>query len=250
MLLIAAIIALAVTATVFAVAASEPSAEIEMSNLSLRQNAIIKYAVSVKNLPSGATVGVDVHRFGKTGDATFSEIAEIDGKEYYIFDVSDLSAAEMTVDVYARPYIEKSDGNRIYGAEKKSSVLEFVYKATGKIPGGNVLDADTQTMLYSMLAYGAAVQDYIGENLDRPADAQYYQVKVNEGVLANGDTSGLYLEGDRITVIANEKEDHKFLSWTNSLGNTVSTSSSYTTTVGTKNETYTAVYQKDHKDGF
>ena len=229
---------------IFAIAAGEPTAEIKLHNLSMRQNVVVKYAVEVENLPSGATVGVEVQRIGKFSEATFSEIAEIDGKEYYIFDVDDLSAAEMTTDLYARPYIEKAGGQRIYGAPKKSSILEYAYKILGKIPGGKESSDSVKNLLRAMLEYGAAVQRYTGQNLDRLADAEYYQIKVNDGVLSNGDASGLYLSGDFIGLVADEKEEQEFVGWENSLGTVVSTSKNYTLTVGTKNETYTAVYEK------
>ncbi len=229
---------------IFAIAAGEPTAEIKLHNLSMRQNVVVKYAVEVENLPSGATVGVEVQRIGKFSEATFTEIAEIDGKEYYIFDVDDLSAAEMTTDLYARPYIEKAGGQRIYGAPKKSSILEYAYKILGKIPGGKESSDSVKNLLRTMLEYGAAVQRYTGQNLDRLADAEYYQIKVNDGVLSNGDASGLYLRGDFIGLVADEKEEQEFVGWENSLGTVVSTSKNYTLTVGTKNETYTAVYEK------
>ena len=229
---------------IFAIAAGEPTAEIKLHNLSMRQNVVVKYAVEVENLPSGATVGVEVQRSGKFSEATFTETAEIDGKEYYIFDVDDLSAAEMTTDLYARPYIEKAGGQRIYGAPKKSSILEYAYKILGKIPGGKESSDSVKNLLRTMLEYGAAVQRYTGQNLDRLADAEYYQIKVNDGVLSNGDASGLYLSGDFIGLVADEKEEQEFVGWENSLGTVVSTSKNYTLTVGTKNETYTAVYEK------
>ncbi len=236
-------IILLVGATAFA--AAEPSAEIKLHNLSTKQNVVIKYAVEVKNLPGGATVGVDLRREGKSSEATFSEIAEIGGKEYYIFDADDLSAAEMTVDVYARPYIERDDGTRIYGAEKKNSILEYAYKALGKIDTSTEASAEIKALLNSMLKYGAEVQRYTETNLERPADAEYYQVNVVGGTLSDGYTSGLYRSGEQITLTAPAVSGKNFKNWTNSAGASVSTSATYTFTVGSKNETYTAVYQKD-----
>ena len=138
---------------VFALAANEPSAEIKLNNLSYRQNVVIKYAVEVKNLPSGATVGVSLKKNGVVSEATFSEIAEIDGKEYYIFDADELSADEMTVDVYATPYVKKANGSYVYGAEKKSSVLTYAYKILGKISGGKDTTDEVKALLKSMLKY-------------------------------------------------------------------------------------------------
>ncbi len=249
---IAALLAIALifTAGVAIFAASTPTVEVELTNLSFRQNVAIKYAVKVTNLPSGATVGISIKKgspaAAETFEATFDEVAEIDGTEYYIFTVDCLSAAEMTVDVYATPYVKAASGSTLAtGAEKKSSVLKYAYMAFGKINEGKEMSADVQTLLASMLNYGSAVQNYVGFNTNRLANGSYYQVKLTGGTLADGHTSGLYKSGEAVTLTASVPSGKVFDSWRNSSGTVVSTSKTATVTVGTKNETYIATYSSD-----
>ena len=247
-LLAAVVLSLLVGAVAFA--ASTPTVKIELTNLSIRQNVAIKYAVKVANLPSGATVGISVKKgspdAAETYEATFDQIAEIDGTEYYIFSVDCLSAAEMAVDVYATPYVKSASGSNLAtGAEKKSSVLKYAYMACGKIDGGRVMSEDVQTLLSSMLEYGAAVQNYVGFNTDRLANDKYYRVELTDGTLADGHTSGLYKSGETVTMTADTKTGKIFDGWKNSSGTVVSESEKATVTVGSKNEIYTAVYSSD-----
>ena len=234
------VIALALTlVAIFAFAENEPTVEIELNNLAYMENVVIKYAVEVKNLPDGAAVGVSLKRNGIVSEARFDKITEIYGKDYYVFDVANLGAHEMTVDVYATPYIEKADGSRIYGAEKKSSVLTYAYKMLGKIEGGKEITDEIKNLIESMLTYGACVQIYGEKNLDRLANAEYYQVKVAGGTLSDGHTSGLYQNGETVTLVSEEGKIFDF--WKNSKGEVVSRDSRATVTVnGT--ETYTATY--------
>lgn len=231
---------------VFAFAADEPTVEIRLNNLSYKQNVIIKYAVEVKNLPEGAEIGVKLEKNGVISEAKFDEMAEIYGDEYYIFDANNLAADEMTVDVYATPYIKKADGSYIYGDEKKSSVLVYSYKILGKIEGGKETDDDVRALIESMLLYGASVQRYSGRNTDRLASADFYQVKTVGGRLADGHTSGLYVSGEEVTLTADSMVGQSFVGWKDSSGKIVSTDESFTLTVGNKNEVYTAHYETDN----
>ena len=232
---------------IFAFAEDEPVPviEIRLNNLSYKQNVIIKYAVEVKNLPDGATVGVRIEKNGIVSEAEFDDITEIYGDDYYVFDAKELAADEMTVDVYATPYIKKADGTYIFGDEKKSSVIEYSYKILGRIEGGKETTDDVKTLIGSMLKYGAAVQKYSGKNIDRLATADHYQIKVREGRLSDGHSSGLYVSGEQVDLIADSVAGKSFVGWKDSSGTVISMERNLTVTVGTKNETYTATYKED-----
>ena len=238
----------AMGAVIFGYAASEPTAEIELFNIEYKQNVCIKYAVEAKNLPNGATLGVKIERNGATTEAVSAGISEIYGKEYYIFDVADLTANEMAVDIYASPYVKKADGSYVYGAQKKNSVLEYAYKIMGKIEGGVSVSNDVKVLLSRMLEYGAAVQQYTGLNTDRLASAEYYQITTVGGTLSDGFAKGLYKTGETVTLTANEPaKGYKFVGWRSSVDGSLITGS--TVKVGKTNAVYTAEYEDDRNVG-
>ena len=250
LLLLAVAVALVLTlAGVFAFAANEPSAEIKLINLEYNQNVEIKYAVEVKNLPGGASVGVKLTRSISKGgeistinsEAKFDDIIELGGKEYYVFDAADLSASEMSTYVYATPYVKIGEDSYVYGAAKKTSILEYAYKMFGKIEGGVSGSNNVKTMITRMLDYGTAVQKYSSVNLDRLANATYYQVNVSGGKLADGYTSGLYLAGESVALTADPAQvGREFLGWKKSGSDALIETDAIT--VGTANATYTSQY--------
>ena len=243
--LILATVLLAISLTligVFASAASDPTVEIRLNNLSYTQNVVVKYALEVKNLPGGATVGVRLERNGVVSEAEFDEIANINGKDYYLFDAVDLMADEMAVDIYATPYIMKADGTYIYGSQKKSSVLEYAYKIMGKIEGGVPVDNSVKNLLACMLDYGAAIQLYTGKSTDRLATDDFYQVKLVGGEFSDGFAKGLYKEGDLLTPTANPPAaGFKFAGWRSSVDGSLITDG--VIKVGSANAVYTAEYE-------
>ena len=239
---VTAIVAVLTLVCVFATAANEPTVEIRLNNISYKQNVFIKYAVEVENLPDDATVGVKIEKGGAAGEAVFVGLSNIYGKQYYVFDVVDLTANEMAVDIYATPYIEKADGKYVYGETKKCSVLEYTYKILGKIEGGVSVSDQVKTLLTRMLDYGAAVQEYTGLNLDRLATADYYQITTVGGVLSDGFTSGLYKKGDVVTLEAvNIPEGYMLAGWRSSVDGSLITDSVITVT--DENVVYTAEYK-------
>ncbi|MBQ8441388.1 MAG: leucine-rich repeat protein [Clostridia bacterium] len=163
-------------------------------------------------------------------------------QECYVFNFDKLAAKQMTVDVYSRVYA--TDGNtEYYSPLDKYSVLLYCYNMLGKT-SSTVPTEKMTNLLTSLLEYGAAAQDFFGENVDRLANDDYYQIKLEGTTLSDGTNYGLYLEGDEISVTAPETNDEgkSFLYWQNSAEEQVSEDASYTITVGTQNETYTAVY--------
>ena len=168
--------------------------------------------------------------------------AVIDSTECYLFDFRELAAKQMTVDVYAKVYATDGE-NEYYSKLNKYSVLQYCYYMLGKT-SSNVPDENFENLLNSLLAYGAAAQEYFKENTDRLAIDSYYQIKVENALLPDGSTSGLYKSGAQITVTAaaTNAEVKDFLYWQNSASEQVSEDQTYTITVGEQNETYTAVY--------
>ena len=242
-------VTLALVLGAVAIAAATPTVEIELTNLSYRQNVAIKFAVKTTSLPAGATVGVSVKKGSpdatESFEATLDEVTEINGTEYHIFTVDCLTASEMAIDIYATPYVKLSGGSTVYGREKKTSILKYAYMALGKIDEGRELSAEVQTMIAAMLNYGAAVQDYTGTNTDRLANESYYQIKVVGGLLPDGHASGFYKSGESVTLTATPGGNLKFDCWKNSSGASVGTSSTLTVTASAKNEVYTAVASAD-----
>ena len=224
--------------------------KVQSRTLLLEDSVYIRYYVPVEGT-NGADVKMifwlepqDEYVYG-TQDYTLSPNKDtvVSGSaEYYIFDFKELAAKQMTVDVYARIYVADESGEH-YGKLNKYGVLHYCYYMLGKT-STNVPDADFENLLNSLLSYGAAAQKYFNENTSRPADADYYQIKIKNALLPDGSTSGLYLKGDEITVTAaaTNEAGKDFLYWQNGAEEQVSEDATYTITVGEENETYTAVY--------
>ena len=225
-----------------------PTAEIKYHNLSYKANVSIKYAVEVKNLPDGTgvadVIGVKVRKGDTDYEADYEGQTFINGAEYSVFGFSALSAAEMTVDVYATPYVKISETEVITGKMHKNSVLDYSYKILGKIEGGNEFSPKVRNLILNMLSYGAAVQDYSETNTDRMANADYYQISAVNGTLPDGFAKGLYQEGDSVTLTATPKPGYIFSCWKNSAGEAVGNLLSITVEVGNENAVYTAVFER------
>ena len=225
-----------------------PTAEIKYHNLSYRANVSIKYAVEVTDLPEGVgvadAVGVKVRKGDTDYEADYEGQTFIGGAEYSVFGFSELSAAEMTVDVYATPYVKISETEVITGKMHKNSVLDYSYKILGKIEGGNEFSPKVRNLILNMLSYGAAVQDYSETNTDRMANADYYQISAVNGTLPDGFAKGLYQEGDSVTLTATPKPGYVFSCWKNSAGEAVGNLPAITVEVGNENAVYTAVFER------
>ncbi len=216
-------------------------------NLSFRSNVCIKYAIatedtSVKMLIWRAPQTEYIYSPQTTVLAPVATDA-IDGKSCLIFDYTELAAADMTEVVYARAYKDNGDGTYEYGAVKKYSILQYAYNKLG-YTGTASTDEELKQMLRDMLVYGASAQKYLERNTDRLATADFYQVVVEGGLLADGCTEGLYLAGETVTLIASatNAEGGAFSHWVNSAGETIGSTVTYALTVPAKHDTYTAVY--------
>ena len=224
-----------------------PNLELTYTNLSFNDAVYIKYAVSAENItPDDVRLLVWTEPqsdYTDTSNATVLMplyLDEIDGAEYIVFDYTDLAAKQMTDVVYARAYAVV-DGVDYYSAVNKYSILQY---AQNKLATST--DAKLKALLSNMLDYGATAQEYFGYNVDRLPTATWYQIKVTAGTLDDGNTSGLYLPGDKVTLIVPEAdaEGKVFSCWVDESGNEVATTATYELTVGTTNATYTPVYVK------
>ena len=222
------------------------------NNLSLSDSVYIYYAVPVEG-----TNGKDVKMlFWLTPQSDYvygtqefvispePAIEKINDVDCYIFNFNKLAAKHMTVDVYARVLVEDETGYH-YSDLDKYSVLQYCYNMLGKTT--NVIPAaKTEKLLNALLEYGAAAQEFFETNLDKLANADYYQVTLNGATLADGYYTGLYAEGTELTVDVPmiDASGASFSHWEDSKGNTVETTAPNKLTVSNKNETYTPVYVK------
>lgn len=233
----------------FSVAASESEAElsIDYCNLSFRDRVTIKYAVDsgdvtdVKLLiwtekPVSYTYGTQKYVLESVGKS------KINGKDYMTFDFNELSAKQMTDTVYAVAYVDRA-GVQSYSAPHKYSILQYAYNTLGKTKPSTA-SPELISLLENMLEYGAAAQLNFDYHEERLANADYYQVVVDGGVLADGFNHGLFLEGEIITLSAPPINDQSeaFSGWIDPLGSVISTDSTATYTVGNGNVTILASY--------
>ena len=250
---LAVLLMLAVVPFTIGATAAEPTMNIAYCNLSFRDTVCIKYAVAAEGVndvklliwneaQTDYTIG--------TEDATLKTVGttDIDGVTHQVFDYTELAAKQMTDVVYARAYA-KVDGVDYYSDVNKYSILQYAYNKLGKT-GTASTDEKLKTMLSDMLAYGASAQLYFEYKTDSLATDDFYQVVLTSGTLADGSTHGLYSVGDKVTLSASATDANgvPFAHWADSKGNQIATTQTYELTVGTKNETYTAVYEQGYTE--
>lgn len=240
MLLIGATIAVSATG-------NAPEMSIDYCNLSFRDSVCIKYAVAststeettllLWNEPSDEYLyGTHIAELETVGNQTIS------GATYKVYDYTGLAAKQMTDVVYARAYTVV-DGKAYYSDVEKYSILQYAYNKLGKT-GTASDDENLKAMLSSMLEYGANAQKYFEYDVERLATDDFYQIKVVGGLIEDQCNHGLYLEGDKVNVIAPETDGDgiAFVGWINENGDVVAEIAEATITVGTSNDVYTAVY--------
>ncbi len=244
----AAVLLLLCAASIGAWALTEdaPELQIKYCNVSYGNSVHFWLSVNATNIPEGAEVGLTVRK--GSPDATPAEAVLkqrnfLSSGEQLIFRFDGLALSEMTVELYATPYVRLASGEMLYGEMKKTSVLEYSYRVFGKIGTNGVSDEETKEMISAMLDFGAASQTYSDKNVDRLANADYYFVRTVDGVIvSDGFTKGLYKEGDTVPLAANEREDKSFIGWCDSKGATVSEHPTFVLIVGNRNETYVVKY--------
>ena len=219
-----------------------PSLELTYTNLSFKDTVYIKYAVAAENITEDdvrllifTEPQEDYTDASKATVLLPKYLDEIEGEEYIIFDYTSLSAKQMTDVVYACAAVEV-DGQTYYSNVKKYSILRYAFDMRTNPEATE----DLNTMLADMLTYGSSAQRYFDYKANRPANGDWYDIRIEGGTLADGFTYGLHMAGDELTLIPAEAPEGKVFShWVNAAGER----QTLPITVPAQNETYTAVYK-------
>lgn len=222
---------------------TEPYTAIIGQQLKFGESVYLNYAIYYENVPDGAETGLLVWKAPNydPANATYANAEymitvrngteTVDDKLCDLIAFHEISAAEMGKDIYAVSYIKESDSKITYSTVQKYSVLQYAYNKLG-YTGTATDNEDLKALLESMLAYGGSVQKYANIDTEHSVDKTFYQVKVEGGTLADGTTSGLFIEGDKVTVTATRDD---FRSWFDDDDNYLSIQNSYEYTVGKSN---------------
>ena len=243
-LIIVAVLAVATALIGFtALADGEPNTRIDYCAALLGERHGMEFAVLAENCGAGAAVGVEIRCDSPTATAREAEYYDtqlIEGRSYRVYIFDDMTAADVTMELYATPYTV-IDGNRLYGETEKISVLEYAYKALGKADDYEIEDGEVKLAVRELLDKGAAAQTAGGIRTDRLATDEYYMVRTVGGVVvSDGFAKQLVKSGDSVEIAASPRDDVRITGWKDSAGNTVSESLTFTVTP-TANETYTVI---------
>ena len=163
-----------------AMAEETPKISIEGFSLSFKNEIHIEYAVDCRGFepdtenigmlfwtaePANPEVGNENSR-GRVQGYT-----EIDGKKYYVFQYTNLTAKQMCDEVWAQAYAVV-DGTIYYSTVEKYSIVTYAAHKLGLVDGvEGTKDETLKTMLREMLEYGEAAQKHFGYNLEHlPTD--------------------------------------------------------------------------------
>lgn len=158
------------------------TASIDYITLSLEDAVYIQYAVDFQGFevktnnvgmlfwtsePSNPTIDSADSRSAVLGyDVTIK-----DGKTYYIFKYTGLSAKQMCDEIWACAYANV-DGQDYYSKVEKYSIVTYAARKLGLADGiEGTTDETLKTLLREMLEYGEAAQKHFGYNLEHlPTD--------------------------------------------------------------------------------
>ena len=246
LLLAAMLLPFGVSAQALTATESQPTLNIKYQNLSFRDNVVIKYAVELDGVDSAQLLVWTAPNNGYlhgTQDKVletvgYQVIDENSDTKYWIYDYCDLSAKQMTDEVYVRAYANV-DGKDVYSDVKKYSIVEYAMTVKANAASNEEL-AKMLPVLNKMLEYGAEAQIYFNYKTDRLATADFYRTTVVGGTLSDGTTSGIYPAGTQIALVApaTDAQGYAFSCWMDQNGK--ATSSLITT--GASDATYTAVF--------
>jgi len=237
--------------TVFATdAVSTPTLTIEGKNLSYGDQMYIMYAVSGENFDikqnpvkmlfwteetSDYTLGTQDYE--KTTQAFDAAV----GTKSCIIYSNGIAAKEMCDVLYSRAYV-MIDGEIYYSEVIKYSVLQYAYDRLAL----RSITNDQKTLYEAMLKYGGAAQRVLDYKVNRVADGNFYTVSVTDGKLSDGFTSGLYAEGERITITCETPNDMLFKHWVDQNGNVVGTDQTLQVEIGAKNTVFSPYFEPSH----
>ncbi len=253
MLILVLTVATLVCVFAFSASAEEaetPAVSIDKFNLVFEDNVYLKYAVKFAGVEESEITASNIGMlyftapqddYTKVGEAYSSSVVGyqmIGGEKYYTFEYRHITAKQMADYIYSVAYID-IDGERIFSAPVKYSVLDYCYSKLGKT-GVASTNADFRDLLSATLQQGAAAQKYFDYNTDRLANAEYYLVEVVGGTLEDGFTKGLYHSGETATLTAcNEGGNPVCAIWKDSAEKIISNNISTIRTGFTKNDVYT-----------
>ena len=236
-------------------APAQPSLAIHAKNLSFQNEVQLVFAVSYENIPLSDvkllvwTTPHATYEYGTQTKILSTNISDtVEEKTCAVFYYTDLAARQMTDVIYVRAYAE-AQGVGYYSEVTSYSILTYAYNKLGKTDTASS-DSRLKTLLTDMLTYGASAQRYIGYTGNGLADADFYQIKVEGGTLADGCTEGLYLPQKQVTITApaTNEEGEAFHHWRTPIYEHVSDDRTVTVTVGTENARYIAAYGDFHID--
>ncbi len=224
------------------------SIEIVSKNLSYADSVYILYAVSWSGFDESQNE-VKMLFWNESQTEYTEETAEnvkraeytttLGEKECIVFYSDGIAAKGMADTIYCCAYTE-IDGKVYYSEAEKFGVLDYVYTMQAE---RELTEAQT-AVFADMLDYGASAQKLFGYNTDRLANATYYTVTVENGVLEDGFAWGRYALNATDTLTANAPADgYAFVGWVDETGATVAETETVSVSV-TANKTYTAVYSK------
>ncbi len=238
---------LSASALVIGVAASEaqPTLKVNGGSLALENSIDMLFSVGYENINNPEDiellvwVGDGIHvddcvKGSEDYSLTTKETVTGGAADGRLFRFCELAAAEMTKNVYVKAYY-----NGTYSEPFKYSILQYAYNMLGITKTSTAAD-ELKALLVDMLAYGAAAQEYFGENIESLATDTYRQVTVVGGELPDGMTSGLYEVGTKVVLSAKATEELPYVIWTNDKGQTVGAEENYEYTVPSENSTVTA----------
>ena len=229
----------------------DPVLAIKACNVTFKESVFMKYAVSAENADNVQVLiwieTQDDYKYGTQSAILESDgTATVGGVKCKTFTFTNITAKQMTDNVYARAYTVRN-GKEYYSKVIKYSILDYAYSKLGKT-GTATTDAKLINLLEKMLEYGAAAQIYYnggnGYHLERLANETYYQIKVVGGTLDDGFDKQLYKPKTNVTIIAPAEDENgiAFDHWEDSNGTVVGTDPEMTVIVGAVNEVYTAKY--------
>ena len=179
-LILALVMLLGAVFSVCAVAEDSASApigykpEVSYTSVAYTKGVVFKFAVPAVTLGEGEKVELIVWSAKELAssfayDDPYADViapdadkATINGVEHFVYTYDELKASMMTDVIYARPVYTSAAGVRTYGDLIDYSVVEYVKTACGEFDGFAGLAEDVQTLLKSLLDFGATAQIFLG----------------------------------------------------------------------------------------
>ena len=200
----------------------EPEVTVAFHNLAFANQVYILYAVDVANAGTEDVkpfmqfwteepdLTADPNPERRAESLAYRALKDIpDGKDYYIFAYSDLTAQMMADVIYARAGVEIG-GKTYYSELDDYSVCEYAAYQLGVIPGCLASDnEDLKAMLRSMLDYGTNAQRYFQYRTDCLANEFY--LTFGDGIQVPTEGIQYEIQGNTATVTGYAGTDDKLV---------------------------------------